>query len=179
MTSKWMAEGTNSSSLSRNKENCNNVFGVSRSHRWCVSRCCTCKVYVGSRGAFSILYTFFSITEHHPAAVLPRISSRGRRQNQLTVPLMLLDAGTTQASLSWAMLTNTVSYYLHTTYTECVNLESFYKLYIFFWQFSSEKYFIHKGEHICCLKNHFGLLEIALMSLKWHVLQCPLLKRAG
>ncbi len=156
MTSKWMAEGTNSSSLSRNKENCNNVFGVSRSHRWYASRCCTCKVYVGSRGAFSILYTFFSITEHHPAAVLPRISSRGRRQNQLTVPLMLLDAGTTQSSLSWAMLTNTASY-LHTTYTECVILESFYKLYIFFWQFSSEKYFIHKGEHICSL----------MLKLKW------------
>lgn len=114
MTSKWMVEGTNSSSLSRNKENCNYVFGVSRTNRWYASRCCTCKVYVGSRGAFSILYTFFSITEHHPAAVLPRISSRGRCQNQLTVPLVLLYAGTTQSIKSRAGLCLPILY--HTTY---------------------------------------------------------------
>lgn len=157
MTSKWMVEGTNSSSLSRNKENCNYVFGVSRTNRWYASRCCTCKVYVGSRGAFSILYTFFSITEHHPAAVLPRISSRGRCQNQLTVPLVLLYAGTTQSIKSRAGLCLPILYHttyiLHTTYTECVILESFYKLYIFFWQFSSENFFIHKGEHIRYLKK--------------------------
>ncbi len=167
---------------------CNNVFGVSRSHRWYVSRCCTCKVYVGSRGAFSILYTFFSITEHHPAAVLPRISSRGWRQNQLTVPLMLLDAGTTQSIKSRPGLCLLILYHTTCIISAVYNIyiyiyyglyESFYKFRVCFMS-TDDKYifsdnFLQK-DHILSIKesifiqfrNHFSLLEIAMKSLKWH-----------
>lgn len=75
------------------------LFYVLQCQLWSSFKCCTCEVYIGFRGGVCIPLTFFSITQHNPAAVLPRISSGGRRQDQLTVSVMLLDAETQESSL--------------------------------------------------------------------------------
>ena len=53
----------------------------------------TCKVYVRSRSTVDILLTLCTVAQHRPAAVLPRVGSRGRRQDQLAVLILLNDAG--------------------------------------------------------------------------------------
>lgn len=40
-----------------------------------------------------VLLTLGAVTHYHPAAVGPRVSSRGRRQDQLTELVTLPDAG--------------------------------------------------------------------------------------
>lgn len=52
----------------------------------------TCEIDVGHVGALVVLLTLGAITHEHPAAVGTRVSSRGRRQDQLTVLVNLLDA---------------------------------------------------------------------------------------
>lgn len=53
----------------------------------------TCEIDVGHIGAFVVLLTLCAVTHSHPAAVGSCVSSRGRRQDQLTVLVTLLDAG--------------------------------------------------------------------------------------
>lgn len=52
----------------------------------------TCEVDVGGVGAILVFVALCSVTHDHPAAVGARIRCRGRRQNQLTVFVTLLDA---------------------------------------------------------------------------------------
>lgn len=67
------------------------VLGERKVSCACVSRI-TCEIDVRRVGAFCILLAFGAIAQDHPAAVLPGVGSRGRRQDQLAVPVALPNA---------------------------------------------------------------------------------------